>query len=64
MENWTIFGETLKPGEMRRTTLRIPMGGLPNHGALRPADHPEERHRTGVRPAPTLISLIRSTPKR
>lgn len=38
MENWTIFGETLKPGEMRRTTLRIPMGGLPNHGALRPAE--------------------------
>ena len=35
MENWKIFGETLAPGEMRRTVLRIPMGGLPNRGALR-----------------------------
>ncbi len=38
MENWKIFGEELAPGEMRRTTLRIPMGGLPNRGALRPTE--------------------------
>ena len=36
MENWTIFGETLSPGETRRTVLRIPMGGLPNRGVLLP----------------------------
>ena len=36
MENWTIFGETLAPGETRRTVLRIPVGGLLNRGALQP----------------------------
>ena len=38
METWKIFGETLAPGEMRRTVLRIPMGVLPNRGALRPTE--------------------------
>ncbi len=38
MDNWTIFGETLSPGETRRTVLRIPMGGLSNRGALLPAE--------------------------
>jgi predicted deacylase len=38
MENWTIFGETLAPGEARRTVLRIPMGDLPNRGALLPTE--------------------------
>ncbi len=38
MENWTIFGETLAPGETRRTVLRIPMGDLPNRGALLPTE--------------------------
>ncbi len=38
MENWTIFGETLAPGETRRTVLRVPMGGLVNRGALLPSE--------------------------
>ena len=38
MENWTIFGETLSPGETKRTVLRIPVGGLPNRGALCPGE--------------------------
>ncbi len=38
MGPWTIFGETLAPGELRRTVLRIPMDGLPNRGALRPGE--------------------------
>ena len=36
MENWTILGETLAPGEKKRTALRVPTGGLPNRGALLP----------------------------
>ena len=36
MENWTIFGETLSPGEKRQMTLSIPMGGLPNRGEVTP----------------------------
>ena len=38
MGRWTIFGETLAPGELRRTVLRIAMDGLPNRGALRPGE--------------------------
>ena len=38
MDNWTICGETLAPGEKRRTVLRVPMGGLPNRGALLPGE--------------------------
>ena len=38
MENWTIFGETLAPGEKKQTVLRIPMGGLKNRGALCPGE--------------------------
>ena len=36
MENWTAFGYTLKPGEKVQATLRIPMGGLANHGEICP----------------------------
>ena len=32
MELWRIFGEALEPGETRRLSLRVPMGGLPNQG--------------------------------
>ncbi len=38
MDDWRICGETLAPGEKRRTVLRVPMGGLPNRGALLPGE--------------------------
>ncbi len=50
MENWTIFAETLAPGEMRRSVLRIPMGGLPNRGALCP-----EGEKTGDYEMPVFL---------
>ena len=36
MENWRIFGEEVKPGEVRRMALRVPMGGLANRGEVMP----------------------------
>lgn len=36
MEKWRILGESLLPGERRNTALRVPMGGLQNHGELLP----------------------------
>ena len=36
MANWTVFGETLAPGEARRIALRIPMSSLCNRGEVMP----------------------------
>ena len=36
MANWTIFGETLAPGEARRIALGIPMSSLCNRGEVMP----------------------------
>lgn len=36
MENWSIFGEIVRPGEKLHTTLRAPMGGLANRGEVCP----------------------------
>ena len=50
MQNWTVFGETLAPGEKRRTVLRIPMGGLPNRGSPLP-----EAEKTGDYEMPLFL---------
>ena len=36
MENWHIFGESIAPGEARRMTLRVPMGGAASRGEVLP----------------------------
>lgn len=61
MENWRIFGETLKPGEKRQTRLSIHVGGLPNRGELAPGTRAGDGYEmpailiNGARPGRTLL---------
>ena len=61
MENWHIFGETIAPGEARRMTLRVPMGGLENRGEVYPGRRTSGDYElpatviNGARPGKTLL---------
>jgi len=61
MDDWHIFGGTLKPGEKRRLALRIPMGGLPNSGEVSPGTRSGSDYElpailfNGARPGKTLL---------
>ena len=62
MEHWRIFGEVLEPGEKRRLSLRIPMGGLSNFGQILPGVRNSEDYEmpailvNGARPGKTLLT--------
>lgn len=62
MEQWRIFGVTLDPGEKRRLSLRIPMGGLPNRGETLPGTQEGMDYEmpaillNGARPGKTLLA--------
>lgn len=61
MEKWHIFGETLAPGEARRMTLRVPMGGLENRGEVCPGTQAHGDYEmpaivvNGAKPGRTLL---------
>ena len=61
MNNWHIFGETIAPGEARRMTLRVPMGGLENRGEVYPGVRTSGDYElpaivvNGARPGKTLL---------
>ena len=61
MENWRIFGEEVKPGEVRRMALRVPMGGLANRGEVMPGTGTGDGYElpailiNGAKPGPTLL---------
>ena len=61
MNNWQIFGETIAPGEARRMTLRVPMGGLENRGEVYPGVRTSGDYElpaivvNGARPGKTLL---------
>ena len=61
MNQWHIFGETLAPGEARRMTLRVPMGGLENRGKVWPGRRTGGDYElpaiviNGARPGKTLL---------
>ena len=50
MTHWTIFGETLAPGEKRQTVIRVPVGGLLNDGEVYPG-----RRRGGDYEMPAIL---------
>lgn len=61
MENWQIFGESVAPGEARRATLRVPMGGVANRGEVSPGRRAGGDYEmpaillNGARPGKTLL---------
>ncbi len=61
MEQWRIFGQTLEPGEKRKLSLRIPMGGQPNRGETLPGTRNGSDYEmpailiNGARPGKTLL---------
>ena len=61
MGNYNIFGETVIPGEARRMTLRVPMGGLENRGEVYPGKRTNRDYEmpaivvNGARPGKTLL---------
>ena len=61
MDNWKIFGITLKPGEQRQLSLSIPVGGLTNFGAVCPGTKRVNGYElpvivvNGARPGKTLL---------
>lgn len=61
MENWHIFDADTAPGEVRRMTLRVPMGGLENRGEVRPGQRAGGDYEmpaviiNGLKPGKTLL---------
>ena len=61
MEIWRIFGEVLEPGEKKRLSLRVSMGGLPNVGQTLPEARKSEDYEmpailvNGTKPGKTLL---------
>lgn len=61
MKDWSLFGETLSPGEKRNATLSIPMEGLPNRGEISPGEGYADTYDmpmiliNGAKPGKTLL---------
>ena len=61
MAHWTVFGETLAPGEKRRTVLRVSVSGLPNAGEVSPGGRQGDGYEmpviliNGLKPGRTLL---------
>ena len=61
MELWRIFGEALEPGEKKRLSLRVPMGGLSNLGRTDPGARESTDYEipailvNGTKPGKTLL---------
>lgn len=61
MEHWTIFGETLAPGEKRQTAIRVSVGGLANDGEVYPGQRQGSDYKmpailvNGLKPGRTLL---------